>query len=143
MIDGLSSERSRISCTSNRSEWASKFDTLDKVGLTQVRGEALHGLPSNPPHWSSGDGLYPIQALVRPIAMRFRYHFQGSRNTNRVDKVGLEYRMDMAWASLTMCASRNGHSQISSTRFMSNKGSSKMFCNRSPTRRAILTWTSR
>lgn len=36
--------------------------------------------------WATGDGLYPIQALVRPIALRFKYHFQGRRNTNRVDK---------------------------------------------------------
>lgn len=143
MIDGLSSERSRICCTSNRSESTSEFDTLDKVGLTQIRGEALHGLPSTPPHWSSGDGLYSIQALVRPIAMRFRYHFQGSRNTNRVDKVGLDQRVTMAQVSLTLCASLNGHSQISSIRFTSSKGSSKITYNRSLTRRAILTWTSR
>ena len=37
--------------------------------------------------WSSDAGLYPIQAMVQPIALRFKYHFQGSRNTNRIDKV--------------------------------------------------------
>jgi hypothetical protein len=31
--------------------------------------------------------LYPLQALVKGIELRFKYHFQGSRNTNRVDKV--------------------------------------------------------
>ena len=40
-----------------------------------------------PFQWSSGAGLYPLQAMVQPIALRFKYHFQGSRNTNRVDKV--------------------------------------------------------
>ncbi|THH29732.1 hypothetical protein EUX98_g4456 [Antrodiella citrinella] len=32
------------------------------------------------------DGLYPIQALVQPIALRFKYHFEGTRQTNRLDK---------------------------------------------------------
>lgn len=31
-------------------------------------------------------GLYPLQALVEPINLRFRYHFMGSRSTNRADK---------------------------------------------------------
>ena len=32
-------------------------------------------------------GLYAVQALTRPIAQRFRYHFEGTRETNRLDKV--------------------------------------------------------
>lgn len=36
---------------------------------------------------SSKDGLYPLQALIRPIALRFKYHFEGTRQTNRLDKV--------------------------------------------------------
>ena len=32
-------------------------------------------------------GLYPLQALVRPVALRFKYHFEGTRPTNRLDKV--------------------------------------------------------
>ncbi|KAH8100492.1 RINT-1 family protein [Cristinia sonorae] len=35
---------------------------------------------------SEKDGLYSIQALVQPIALRFKYHFEGSRQTNRLDK---------------------------------------------------------
>ncbi|KAL1739732.1 TIP-1 family-domain-containing protein, partial [Schizophyllum fasciatum] len=31
-------------------------------------------------------GLYPLQALVRPVALRFKYHFEGTRPTNRLDK---------------------------------------------------------
>ena len=34
------------------------------------------------------EGLYPIQALVRGIALRFKFHFEGNRPTNRLDKVG-------------------------------------------------------
>lgn len=32
-------------------------------------------------------GLYPMQALVQPISLRFKYHFEGTRQTNRIDKV--------------------------------------------------------
>lgn len=31
-------------------------------------------------------GLYPLQALIEPIVLRFRYHFDGKRQTNRLDK---------------------------------------------------------
>jgi hypothetical protein len=33
--------------------------------------------------------IYPIQALVVPVSLRFKYHFEGTRETNRLDKVGL------------------------------------------------------
>ncbi|TXT04871.1 hypothetical protein VHUM_03954 [Vanrija humicola] len=52
----------------------------------QAEGESLHATPDKLPSWTSGDGLYPIQALTEPITLRFKYHFQGSRSTNRVDK---------------------------------------------------------
>ncbi|EJT45396.1 hypothetical protein A1Q1_06159 [Trichosporon asahii var. asahii CBS 2479] len=53
----------------------------------QAEGERL-GLRPTPsdPAWASGVGLYPLQALVEPINLRFRYHFMGSRSTNRADK---------------------------------------------------------
>ncbi|KAI0724222.1 RINT-1 family protein [Cerioporus squamosus] len=35
---------------------------------------------------SSREGLYPLQALVQAIALRFKYHFEGTRQTNRLDK---------------------------------------------------------
>ncbi|KAF8268953.1 TIP-1 family-domain-containing protein [Lactarius quietus] len=34
----------------------------------------------------SKKGLYPIQALVQPISQRFKYHFEGPRHTNKLDK---------------------------------------------------------
>lgn len=42
---------------------------------------------SKHPQWSFGTGLYPLQALVHPIELRFRYHFMGTKGTNRIDKV--------------------------------------------------------
>ncbi|RDB28861.1 RAD50-interacting protein 1 [Hypsizygus marmoreus] len=35
---------------------------------------------------SNSDGLYPLIALVHPISLRFKYHFEGNRQTNRLDK---------------------------------------------------------
>lgn len=35
---------------------------------------------------SSPELLYAIQALVPPIAARFKYHFEGERETNKIDK---------------------------------------------------------
>ncbi|EPS99064.1 hypothetical protein FOMPIDRAFT_1125069 [Fomitopsis schrenkii] len=32
------------------------------------------------------EGLYPLEALIEPIALRFKYHFEGTRQTNRLDK---------------------------------------------------------
>jgi hypothetical protein len=43
------------------------------------RGEQL-GVPK-------AEGLYSLQAMVHPIALRFRFHFEGSRQTNQLDKV--------------------------------------------------------
>ncbi len=31
--------------------------------------------------------LLPFEVLVKPLALAFRYHFEGDRPTNRVDKV--------------------------------------------------------
>ncbi|WWD01416.1 hypothetical protein V866_008360 [Kwoniella sp. B9012] len=51
----------------------------------QAEGEDLHG-KERPSHWSAGKGLYPIQALIKPIELRFKYHFMGTKGTNRVEK---------------------------------------------------------
>ena len=37
------------------------------------------------------EGLYPLQALVQAIALRFKFHFEGTRQTNRLDKVKWVY----------------------------------------------------
>lgn len=48
---------------------------------------------NKPRQWSEKDGLYPIQALVQPVALRFKYHFEGTRQTNRLDKVCVNRRL--------------------------------------------------
>ncbi|KAF8506878.1 TIP-1 family-domain-containing protein, partial [Russula emetica] len=49
----------------------------------QAIGEKLH---PDDDEFSGKDGLYPIQVLVQPLSQRFRYHFEGTRETNKLDK---------------------------------------------------------
>jgi len=66
-----------------------KYDSSGGAfSLTQYlfSGEKLWPL-SGPYERSEKDGLYPIQALVQPVSLRFKYHFEGTRQTNRADKV--------------------------------------------------------
>ncbi|KAI0706059.1 RINT-1 family protein [Cytidiella melzeri] len=43
-------------------------------------------LRTEPQERSERDGLYPIETLVEPVSLRFKYHFEGARQTNRLDK---------------------------------------------------------
>ncbi|KAJ7923065.1 TIP-1 family-domain-containing protein [Mycena leptocephala] len=90
-------------------------------------GEKLR--PPNAKERSEKDGLYPLQALIQPLSLRFKYHFEGTRQTNRLDKPewyfthvlnamhehrpfmesviqtllsSTEYRGIVAWVSLTL-----------------------------------------
>lgn len=47
-------------------------------------GEKLH---PDEDEYVRKDSLYPIQALVQPLSQRFKYHFEGPRQTNKLDKV--------------------------------------------------------
>lgn len=38
------------------------------------------------PPTSSAESLYAIQALLQPVSARFKYHFEGARETNKIDK---------------------------------------------------------
>ncbi|EGO27463.1 hypothetical protein SERLADRAFT_360180 [Serpula lacrymans var. lacrymans S7.9] len=53
--------------------------------VLQEIGESLHnedhGLPSD-----TKPGLYSLQTLINPIVLRYRYHFEMTRATNRVDR---------------------------------------------------------
>lgn len=57
------------------------------------------------------DGLYPIQALVQPVSLRFKYHFEGTRQTNRLDKVSQPY-ISAFTASQAITPSPNGTSPM-------------------------------
>jgi hypothetical protein len=32
--------------------------------------------------------LLPLEVMIKPLELRFRYHFDGDKPTNRLDKVG-------------------------------------------------------
>ena len=52
---------------------------------TDLYNRALEVRKQDPVH----SDLYALQALVHPVALRFKYHFESDRQTNRLDKVGL------------------------------------------------------
>ncbi|KAL5534489.1 hypothetical protein ACEPAG_951 [Sanghuangporus baumii] len=64
-----------------RRAFENAFSNLLKL---QEIGEKLN--PEQEDAGSSKDGIYPLQALVRPVSQRFKYHFEGTRQTNRLDK---------------------------------------------------------
>ncbi|KAF8213543.1 TIP-1 family-domain-containing protein [Mycena galopus ATCC 62051] len=65
----------------DRKDFERTFSDLLKL---QNIGEKLR--PPNPNERSEKDGLYPLQALIQPLSLRFKYHFEGTRQTNRMDK---------------------------------------------------------
>ncbi|KAJ7693622.1 TIP-1 family-domain-containing protein [Mycena rosella] len=65
----------------DRKNFERAFSDLLKL---QNIGEQLR--PPNAKERPEKDGLYPLQALIQPISLRFKYHFEGTRQTNRLDK---------------------------------------------------------
>ncbi|KAF8058265.1 TIP-1 family-domain-containing protein [Lyophyllum atratum] len=66
----------------DRSAFEHKFRNLLKLQTWDEKNRI-----SQPSQQREGkDGLYAIQALVLPISLRFKYHFEGNRQTNRLDK---------------------------------------------------------
>ncbi|QRW00303.1 RINT-1 family protein [Ceratobasidium sp. AG-Ba] len=52
----------------------------------QSEGEAFRSLDEATGEKTERDGLYALEALVHPVALRFKFHFDGTRPTNRLDK---------------------------------------------------------
>ena len=51
--------------------------------LIALSGKKIHAGQS----LDEKEGLYPLQALIQPISLRFKYHFESSRQTNKLNKV--------------------------------------------------------
>ena len=45
--------------------------------------------------------LLPLEVMVRPLELRFKYHFEGDRQTNRLDKVNLPSHISVSNAKIT------------------------------------------
>lgn len=41
--------------------------------------------------------LLPLEVMVKPLDLRFQYHFSGDRPTNKLDKVGFTVRFIQAY----------------------------------------------
>ncbi|KAL7410048.1 TIP-1 family-domain-containing protein [Mrakia frigida] len=52
----------------------------------QLEGEKIHRPEDRLGDFFSSGGLYPMEALLEPIKQRWRFHFEGERATNRLDK---------------------------------------------------------
>ncbi|KAK7468575.1 hypothetical protein VKT23_003079 [Stygiomarasmius scandens] len=50
----------------------------------QKLGEKINAIPAE--SRTEKSGLYPLEVLIQPVALRFKYHFEGTRQTNRPDK---------------------------------------------------------
>ncbi|THU91630.1 RINT-1 family protein [Dendrothele bispora CBS 962.96] len=50
----------------------------------QKLGDQVNAIPAE--SLTERSGLYPLEVLVQPVALRFKYHFEGTRQTNRPDK---------------------------------------------------------
>ncbi|KAJ3971227.1 TIP-1 family-domain-containing protein [Lentinula raphanica] len=57
-----------------------------RVLQLQKVSESINSDSNSPEIRSEKDGIYPLEALVHPVALRFKYHFEGTRQTNRPDK---------------------------------------------------------
>lgn len=57
--------------------------TMTTTYLIALSGNKIHAEQS----LDEKEGLYPLQALIQPISLRFKYHFESSRQTNKLDKV--------------------------------------------------------
>ncbi|KAH8120467.1 TIP-1 family-domain-containing protein [Phellopilus nigrolimitatus] len=56
------------------------------LGLQEIGEKLQPAQEANDSNKPFQGGLYPLQALIRPVALRFKYHFEGTRQTNRLDK---------------------------------------------------------
>ncbi|RAR09545.1 rint-1 family protein [Stemphylium lycopersici] len=67
-----------------REEWETALVKLLDLQLPELEGMDYATGPGNriklPPV------LFPLQVLVQPLEMRFRYHFEGDKPTNRIDR---------------------------------------------------------
>ena len=70
--------------------------------------------------------LLPLEVMVRPLELRFQYHFDGDRPTNRVDKVCFSIHL-LAHSSNTTSPSISYHTLL--VYLILTMNSSRYTCN--------------
>ncbi|KAJ4350620.1 hypothetical protein N0V95_004579 [Ascochyta clinopodiicola] len=67
-----------------RQEWDAAVVKLLDLQMPELEGNHY---ANRPPHKAKlPPVLFPFQVLVQPLEMRFRYHFEGDKPTNRLDR---------------------------------------------------------
>lgn len=70
--------------TQLREEWETAMVQLLQLQMPELEGVNYASIPGDkiklPPV------LFPLEVLVQPLEMRFRYHFEGDKPTNRIDR---------------------------------------------------------
>jgi len=65
-------------------EWQTAIVKLLDLQMPELEGMAYAQGPGNKIKLPAV--LFPFQVLVQPLEMRFRYHFEGDKATNRIDR---------------------------------------------------------
>lgn len=66
----------------NRKEFETAFREMLSL---QLEAEKMNlGVPPATPN--APIGIYPIEVMIQPVELRFKFHFEGTRGTNRLDK---------------------------------------------------------
>jgi len=64
-------------------KWAYAVDKLLELQKPELEAQ---GDQESPDDYVSPSVLLPLEVMVQPLELRFRYHFEGDRPTNRLDK---------------------------------------------------------
>ncbi len=88
--------------TLKKMQWPGKDVTLDEQlerewtdgvkKLLELQGPELEARDSQTADSTKGEEplvLLPLEVIAKPLELRFKYHFEGDRPTNKLDKVSL------------------------------------------------------
>lgn len=99
MKDAFASE---FEATLKKMQWPRKDVTLDRQlerewtdgvkKLLELQEPELRARGSQSTNSTGGDEhlvLLPLEVMAKPLELRFKYHFEGDRPTNKLDKASL------------------------------------------------------
>jgi hypothetical protein len=79
--------------------------------------------------------LFPLEVMVHPLDLRFKYHFSGDKPTNRLDKVTISMPLKITQLLTLHLSSLNISLRTSWILSASLEGSSHPICNQSSMKR--------
>ena len=101
MKDAFASE---LEATLKKMQWPTKDLTLDGQlqqdwvdgvkKLLELQEPELKARDSQTSDSTKGEEplvLIPLEVMAKPLELRFKYHFEGDRPTNKLDKVSLDH----------------------------------------------------